>query len=121
MKKSVLIIEDEYDILHLYANILKKEGFTVLTAANGKEGLAMARQKNPDILLLDILMPEMDGITVLRELRAAGSQAKVIILTASPILRLNEGVELGIHAYLNKAVSTPREIVHVVQQAAKSS
>jgi CheY-like chemotaxis protein len=121
MKKSVLIVEDEEDILLLYANILKKEGFTVFTATNGREGLDMVKKKSPDIILLDILMPEMDGITTLRELRSAGSEAKVIILTASPILRLNEGVELGIHAYLNKAASTPKEIVHVVHQAAKSS
>jgi CheY-like chemotaxis protein len=121
MKKSVLIVEDEEDILLLYANILKKEGFTVFTATNGRKGLELVKSKKPAIILLDILMPEMDGITALRELRAAGSEAKVIILTASPILHLSEGVELGIHAYLNKAVSTPKEIVHVVHQAAKYS
>jgi two-component system, OmpR family, alkaline phosphatase synthesis response regulator PhoP len=121
MKTRILIVEDELDLLNLYRNILTKEGFDVVTATDGKEGVAAALEKNPSVILLDILLPEMDGIHVLRELRSKGSAAKVIILTASPTLRVHEGVELGIHAYLNKAVSTPREILELIRTATKSS
>lgn len=120
MKKNILIVEDEVDLLNLYRNILMKEGFEVRTAETGREGVKSALEKRPDVILLDILLPEMDGITVLRELRAKGCTAKVIILTASPTLRVHEGVELGIHAYLNKAISTPKEIIELIKNAAKS-
>lgn len=112
---KILIIEDEVDIANVYRNVLRKEGFDVIMAEDGRTGIALALQHKPALILLDLLLPQVDGITVLRELRAKGSDSKVIILTASPILRLNEGVELGIHAYLNKGISTPREIVEIIK------
>lgn len=121
MKKTVLIVEDEEDLLQLYKNILHKEGFEVLAAIDGKTGMRLALERQPDVILLDILLPEMDGIKVLRELRSKGCSSNVIILTASPTLRVQEGVELGIHAYLNKAISTPKEILELIKGAAKSS
>jgi two-component system, OmpR family, alkaline phosphatase synthesis response regulator PhoP len=117
MKKTVLIVEDEEDILRVYENILKKEDFKVFTATNGIEGVDLASKHNPDVILLDILMPEMDGITALKEMRDKLCTSKVILLTASPTLRLNEGIELGIFAYLNKAISTPKEIVQLIKHA----
>ena len=117
MKKSVLIIEDEEDLLTLYANVLKKEEFKVFTATNGREGVELAEKHKPDVILLDILMPEMDGITALKEMRSKNCTSKVILLTASPILRLSEGIELGIFAYLNKAISTPKELVQLIKHA----
>jgi DNA-binding response OmpR family regulator len=118
-KISVLIVEDEHDILTLYGDVLRKEGFDVLTATDGGQGMKQALERNPDVILLDILMPGVDGITMLREIRAKGCESKVVILTASPTLRLNEGVELGIHAYLNKAVSTPRDIAQLIRQTVR--
>jgi two-component system, OmpR family, alkaline phosphatase synthesis response regulator PhoP len=120
MRKSVLIVEDEEDILTLYANVMKKEGFHVLTATDGEQGFAIATKEKPDVILLDILLPLMDGVDVLRKLRAEGVRSKVVILTASPILHVNEGVRLGIYAYLNKAISTPKEVIAVVKDAVKA-
>jgi two-component system, OmpR family, response regulator ArlR len=117
----VLIVEDEQDILHLYANILKKEKFSVTSAADGKSGLDIALRTRPDVILLDILLPEMDGITFLREIRSQGVESKVVILTASPILHVEEGVRLGIHAYLNKAISTPKEVIDLIKAATKKA
>ena len=119
MSMTVLIVEDEPDIRNLYEKVLRKEGFVVLLAKDGREGLDIALEKSPAVILLDILMPEMDGIAVLRSLRAKGYDGKVIILTASPILHVQEGVELGIYAYLNKVLSTPKEIADLIKQAVK--
>lgn len=119
MKKTVLIIEDEKDFATVYGNILKKEDFNVLMAADGTTGKELALKEQPDLILLDILLPGVDGITLLRELRARGLKSEVIILTASPILHVQEGVRLGIYAYLNKALSTPKEIVALIREALK--
>ena len=83
IKKTILIVEDEQDLREVLADKLGREGFATLEAHNGKEGLDMALEKHPDLILLDIVMPEMDGMTVLRKLRedAWGKGALVILLT----------------------------------------
>ena len=81
--KTILIVEDEQDLREALADKLTREKFTVLEAKNGKEGLDIALEKHPDLILLDIVMPEMDGMTVLRKLRedAWGREVAVILLT----------------------------------------
>lgn len=68
-KKTILIVEDEPALLKAYAERFSNEGFLVITASNGQEGLDMALRERPDIILLDILMPVMDGLTVMQKLR----------------------------------------------------
>lgn len=83
-KKTVLIIEDNKDLLKFLAMGLRKAGFHVLTTREGKEGLNLALNDNPDIVLLDIKMPKMDGLELLTELREDqdfGAKVPVIILT----------------------------------------
>ena len=84
MNKRILIVEDEKNIVDIIAFNLKKEGYTVITAADGEEGVQKAMEENPDLILLDIMLPGEDGITILRRLRAAPDTAKipVILLTA---------------------------------------
>lgn len=82
--KKILIVEDEEAMLNALADSLKREGVTELfTARNGEDGLALALKEHPDLLLVDILMPKMDGLTMLKELRKDewGENAKAIILT----------------------------------------
>ncbi len=67
---KILIVDDETDILDFVSYNLKKEGFEVLTASNGKEGLQLASQHRPQLIILDIMMPELDGVEVCRRLRA---------------------------------------------------
>ncbi|EKD24371.1 MAG: histidine kinase [uncultured bacterium] len=81
---KILIAEDEGAMRNAIADKVRREGFAEpLLAKNGEEGLALALQEHPDLLLVDILMPKMDGITMVKELRkdAWGETAKVIILT----------------------------------------
>jgi CheY-like chemotaxis protein len=84
MSKCILIIDDEEGILGLVRDILQAPGWRVLTANSGKEGLAYARAKRPDAILLDVMMPDLDGPTTLQQLRAnpATRSIPVILLTA---------------------------------------
>ena len=83
-KQKILIVEDEVALLKVYAERFSGEGFLVLKASNGQEGLDLALKENPDIILLDILMPVMDGLTMMQKLRENKSWDKsvpIIFLT----------------------------------------
>ena len=83
-KTKILIVEDEEIISKTYAEELRDQGFTVLTAMNGSAGLEIARREKPDIILLDILMPIMDGLTMMGKLREDnlyGKNVPIILLT----------------------------------------
>ena len=117
---KIAIIEDDPVISQMYRMKFEGDGFDVQLANNGKRGVALAEQFQPDIILLDIQMPEMDGATALGHIRehAWGKDIPVIILT-------NLGEEeapkelrsLGIHSYIVKAELTPRQVVGKVKQA----
>lgn len=82
-KKIILVVEDETPLLNALRDRLRREGFTVLEATDGKHGLEMAKEHRPNLILLDNLMPELDGMSMLEELRKDpfGKSIKVIILT----------------------------------------
>jgi DNA-binding response OmpR family regulator len=79
---KILVVDDEKNILKLYEEELGEEGYTVVTANSGKEALEVFDRENPDIVTLDILMPDMDGIQVLRQIKEKKPQTPVIMLTA---------------------------------------
>lgn len=81
MIETILIIDDEKDILDLLSNILKSEGYNIFTASNGREGIDLFIKYNPDLILTDVKMPVMDGLDVLREVKSKDSNTEVIILT----------------------------------------
>jgi DNA-binding response OmpR family regulator len=110
MSETILIIEDEPKVARLARDYLEKSGYRVLIAADGKSGLAMARGEKPDLLVLDLMLPQMDGLDVCRALRRE-SDLPIIMLTA----RAEEtdrliGLELGADDYITKPFS-PRELV----------
>ena len=82
MKTRILVIEDEKVALRSLSMLLDDEGYQVLKAESGQQGLQLALQQEPDLVLLDIRLPDVDGITVLQRLRAGGSDSAVIIMTA---------------------------------------
>ena len=105
-KKTVLIVEDEVNIVDIVRFNLQREGYATLEAYDGEAGLAMAREKKPDLILLDVMMPKMMGFDVCRALRAEGDNVPVIILTAreeeeDKIL----GLEIGADDYITKPFS----------------
>lgn len=84
MNKKILIVDDEMDTIEFIEYNLKKEGFTVITAMNGRDAIEMAKEHNPDLILLDVMMPELDGIETCRELRTYSEfkDTSIIFLTA---------------------------------------
>jgi two-component system alkaline phosphatase synthesis response regulator PhoP len=108
-KETILVVDDEKDLLDIISYNLKKEGFQVLIAENGREGIELARVHHPDLILLDIMMPEMDGIEVCKMLKADESMkhTPVIFLTAKSEERVEvKGLDLGADDFIAKPVST---------------
>ncbi len=120
-KKSVLVIEDSRDVAHYISTILK-ERYSVLFAANGGEGLLMAEKHIPDIIITDVMMPEMDGYSFTAELRAsmAVSHIPVIMVTARGTTEDKlEGLKAGADAYLPKPFDE-RELLARIKQLLES-
>ena len=108
--KTILVVDDEPKIIELLRDYLERAGFRVFIASNGKTALALARSEKPDLIILDLGLPEMDGLDVTRTLRK-DSNVPIIMLTA----RSDEtdkliGLELGADDYITKPFS-PRELV----------
>lgn len=118
-KNILLIIEDEKSLLDALKDKFKLEGFEVLTAENGEQGLTEAVKKEPDIILLDILMPKMDGLTMLKKLRDDGwaKGTPVIILTnVNDLNQIAKAVENLAQAYLIKADWKIEDVVKLVKE-----
>ena len=112
-KATILMIDDEADITELVRYNLEKEGFDVMAASDGETGLQLARQKRPDVIVLDLMMPGMDGLEVCRALRGDERTrlASVIMLTAKAAETDRiVGLEMGADDYVTKPFS-PRELV----------
>ena len=109
MSKTVLVVDDTASLRRMVQSYLVQEGFRVLTAADGQEALMVARQEQPDLILLDLMMPNMGGYEFMRSYNKEG-QAPIIVLTAK--LEENDkvlGLELGADDYVTKPFS-PREL-----------
>lgn len=108
--KTILVVDDERHILDLVRLYLDKEGFAVVTGRDGREALTLAARHDPDLIVLDLMLPEMDGLEVTRELRRA-SDVPILMLTAraDDVDRI-VGLELGADDYLTKPFN-PRELV----------
>ena len=105
MDERILIVDDDPDILHFVRMNLELEGFRVTTAGSGAEALQIAKEVPPDLVLLDIMMPEMDGLTVLRRLRTMPPtmNVAVILLTAKALAEDRvKGLDLGADDYITK-------------------
>jgi len=110
MMKKILVVDDEPKIIQLVRDYLERAGFGVVTASNGKTALALAHSEKPDMIILDLGLPELDGLDVTRTLRK-GSNVPILMLTA----RSEEtdkliGLELGADDYITKPFS-PKELV----------
>ena len=122
-KRKVLIVEDEVDVRELLRYNFEQEGFEVLQAADGELGLALARRERPALIVLDLMLPGMDGLEVCRALRSADSSAKTPILIVTA--RATEvdkvlGLEMGADDYLVKPFS-PRELLARVKAVLRRS
>ena len=111
MEKRVLVVDDESNIIDILRFNLQREGYEVLTASDGPEGLEKARTGSPDLILLDVMLPGMDGFGVCREIRKTDPLTPIIMLTAREEERDRVmGLELGADDYVVKPFSV-RELM----------
>lgn len=116
--QKVAIVEDDLAIAMMYRMKFEAEGYKVETAANGKLGLALCEEMKPDIVLLDLMMPEMTGDEMLTQMRDTtwGKDIKVIILTNSGEEFAPPNIKaLNVEAYIVKAEMTPRQVAGLVK------
>lgn len=105
-QKSILIVEDEKTLREILRDKLEISKFDVFEAKNGEEGLSISLEKHPDLILLDIIMPVMDGMTMLKKLREDewGKNAQVLLLTnLTSAEKMTESIEQGVYHYLIKS------------------
>jgi len=125
-KDIVLVIEDEPDVLDLLRLHLRKAGYAVVEASDGVDGLKKAREKHPAAIILDLMLPEMRGEDVCRQLKGRDATARIPIIMLTAKVRAEDrvaGLELGADDYLTKPFS-PRELILRLQlllQRARSS
>lgn len=115
-KQTILVVDDEQDLLDLIEYNLKKEGYNVLRAENGREGIRIAREMKPDLVLLDIMMPQMDGIEVCDRMRSDADvrHIPIIFLTARSDEKTEvEGLDKGADDYITKPISTKKLISRI--------
>jgi len=112
-KEKILIVEDDPDIVEMIDYNLKKEGYRIISVLNGEDAIGIAEKENPDLIILDLMLPEMDGFQVCKHLRSEEktSSVPIIMLTAkSQETDKVVGLELGADDYMTKPFS-PRELV----------
>lgn len=114
-KTCVLVVDDHLKVLRFMEIDLRLRGFDVLTAASGEEALDLVKTADPDVMLLDIIMPQMDGREVLRKLRDF-SQVPVIAFSASPGNR-DEAIRLGADSFVSKPFR-PDEMARIIEELA---
>lgn len=117
--KKIAIIEDDQAISQMYRIKFETEGFQVETASNGKLGLELAESMKPDIILLDLMMPEMNGDEMLEKLRKTtwGKEIKVIILTNMGEQEAPESIKHhNVRRFIVKAEMTPRQVAEMVKE-----
>ena len=116
---KIAIVEDDVAISQMYRIKFEAEGYQVETAENGKLGLELAEKMKPEIMLVDLMMPEMTGDEMLARVRATdwGKNIKVVILTNVGEQEIPEKVkQLGVSAVILKADMTPRQVAELVKQ-----
>jgi DNA-binding response OmpR family regulator len=119
---KLCIVEDEPALLEMYKMKFTAEGYEVLTAANGVEGLKLIKESKPNLVLLDLMMPIMDGFQVLAELRKDPATAKTVVYIFSNLGQSSEierGIAEGANGYFVKSSLTPTQLATEVKKILK--
>ena len=112
-RKKIVVVEDEPDLVDVVTYNLQREGYSVLTAQRGDEGLNLIRSERPDLVLLDLMLPGMDGLSICRQMKSDSSLSEIPIIIASAKGEESDvviGLEMGADDYLAKPFS-PRELL----------
>ncbi len=121
-KKKVLIVEDDKMIVEMYKLRLEGEGYEVLTTDRGTEALQLAKEQQPALVLLDIILPEIDGFTILQNLKADSATRDIPVIMLTNLAQESDkqkGQELGAIEYFVKSQHTPAEIFELINNYIK--
>lgn len=117
-KKSILIVEDEPELAEVYMTLLTQSGYETTVAHNGKDALKVAEDHRPDLILLDLRMPIMDGVEFLRQydLKGKHPDVKVVVFSNYDLQdEIDDAYSLGADRYVLKAWASPRELLQIVK------
>lgn len=118
-KKKILLIEDDSFLISMYTTKFELENFEVVAAEDGEKGLGLAVKEKPDIILLDILLPKMNGFEVLKELKNNKETSPIPVILLTNLSQKNEieqGLALGAQDYLIKAHFMPSEVMDKIKK-----
>lgn len=118
-KKKILIIEDETFVRELYEREFGRAGYEISSATDGQEALAKVVEENWDLILLDIMLPKISGLDVLKEIKKKDSTKKIPVLLLTNLANeavIKEGFSLGANGYLIKADYTPQQIIEEIKK-----
>lgn len=121
-KKKILIIEDEEVLVNMYETKFTSEGYQILKATNGEDGLILVQKEKPDLILLDVILPKMDGFMVLKKIKSDPTTKNIPVILLTNLGQdedINKGKEDGAVAYLVKANLTPSEVIDKVKEIFK--
>jgi len=122
MAKTILIIEDDKFLRELIARKLTEEGFGVSEAVDGEEGIKKIKEEKPDLVLLDLILPGIDGFEVLSQMREESALSSIPVIILSNLGQkedVEKGLKMGAVDYLIKAHFTPGEIIDKIKSALK--
>ena len=121
-KKLIILVEDDEFLAELYATKLKLENYEVILATDGEKGLKMIKEKKPDLILLDIILPKMDGFEILKAIKNEKELKDIPVILLTNLSQKDEvkkGLDLGANDYLIKAHFMPSEVVKKIKQTIK--
>jgi DNA-binding response OmpR family regulator len=121
---TILVVEDDKFLRELLTNKIKKEGFSVVEAIDGENGLAMVAEKNPQLIVLDLLLPGIGGFEVMEKLRADSKTEKIPVIVLSNLGAqedMDRAYSLGAKQFMIKAHHTPQEIVNQIKKVLDES
>lgn len=119
---KILLVEDDEMLHSMYTQKFSQEGYQIISAYNGAEGLKKAEEEKPDVILLDIIMPKMDGFVALKKIKQNVNLAKIPVVMLTNLGQdedIKKGRELGADDYFIKANHTPTEVVAKIKALLK--
>lgn len=120
--KKILLVDDDVTLREMYEERLKAEGFIITQASNGEEALKFAKEGKPQIILLDIMMPKINGFDVLKTLKADPTTKEIPVIVLSALIQdvdRAEGKKLGAVDYIVKSETMPGEVIEKIKKAIK--
>ena len=122
MAKKILVVEDDKFLRELIAQKIMKEGYDVIEAVDGEKGAESIRKEKPDLVLLDLILPGIDGFEVLAKMKSDPSTSEIPVIILSNLGQkddIEKGLEMGANDYMIKAHFTPAEIIEKVRSVIK--